>query len=152
MRWPADEPGRAGRRGSDRWDARPDLRVSDAERDTVVTELGEHFREGRLDQTEFDERMTQALAARTRRELGELLADLPPVPEAPGTPQPPARRPRLPVLAPLLLAVIVIAAFTVGGWHHPGNGEWVPWPLLWLLAIVVLRFGWWRRGWRRQRR
>ena len=43
-------PGRPGRTG---------LRVSDAERDAVVTELGEHFQQGRLDHAEFDERVTQ---------------------------------------------------------------------------------------------
>jgi hypothetical protein len=122
--------------------------VSDAERDTVVTELSEHFRDGRLDQPEFDQRVTQALAARTGRDLGKLLADLPPAQEAPSTPRPPAWRPRLPVLLPVLLAVILVAGFTVGGWDHRGDGGWVPWPLLWLLAIMVLRFGWWRRGWR----
>ena len=67
--------------------ARPDLRVSDAERDAVVTELGEHFQQGRLDQVEFDERVTQALAARTESDLRALLADLPPTREAPA-PQP----------------------------------------------------------------
>lgn len=52
-----------GEPGAPRWDVRPDLRVSDAERDAVVTELGEHFQQGRLDQAEFDERMTKALSA-----------------------------------------------------------------------------------------
>jgi len=33
-----------------------------------VTELAEYFQEGRLDQTEFDERATQALTARTGRD------------------------------------------------------------------------------------
>jgi Domain of unknown function (DUF1707) len=37
----------------------PDLRVSDAERDAVVTELGEHFQQGRLDQAECDERLAK---------------------------------------------------------------------------------------------
>ena len=49
----------AGHPGGSRWGAHPDLRVSDAERDAVVTELGEHFQQGRLDQAEFDERLTK---------------------------------------------------------------------------------------------
>lgn len=141
---PAGGP-RAGRPGGNRWDARPDLRVSDAERDAVVTELGEHFGQGRLDQTEFDERLTRALSARTGRDLGGLLADLPPARYESGAPQPGTRLPRALILMPLLAAAILIAGVAAGGWHH----GWVPWPLLWLIPIMVLRFGWWRRGWRK---
>ena len=125
--------------------ARPDLRVSDAERDAVVTELGEHFQQGRLDQVEFDERVTQALAARTESDLSALLADLPPTREAPA-PQPRTWAPRLPFLVPLLFAAILIAGIAAGGAHHP----WVAWPLWWLVPVIVLRFAWWRRGWQRR--
>ena len=125
--------------------ARPDLRVSDAERDAVVTELGEHFQQGRLDQVEFDERVTQALAARTESNLSALLADLPPTREAPA-PQPRTRAPRLPLLVPLLFAAILIAGSAAGGRH----GGWALWPLWWLVPVIVLRFAWWRRGWQRR--
>ena len=125
--------------------ARPDLRVSDAERDAVVTELGEHFQQGRLDQVEFDERVTQALAARTESDLSALLADLPPTREAPA-PQPRTWAPRLPFLVPLLFAAILIAGSAAGGRH----GGWALWPLWWLLPVIVLRFAWWRRGWQRR--
>jgi len=125
--------------------ARPDLRVSDAERDAVVTELGEHFQQGRLDQVEFDERVTQALAARTESDLRELLADLPPTREAPA-PQPRTWAPRLPFLVPLLFAAILIAGSAAGGRH----GGWALWPLWWLVPVIVLRFAWWRRGWQRR--
>lgn len=149
--WRADEPGAASPPGGARRDTRSDLRVSDAERDAVVTELGKHFQEGRLDRAEFDERVTQALTARTRRDLGGLLADLPPAREAPSAPQPRAwRSPHLAVLVPLLFTAILIAGFAAGGWHHRWDGGWVLWPLWWLLPIMVLRFGWWRRGWRRR--
>jgi Domain of unknown function (DUF1707) len=124
---------------------RPGLRVSDAERDAVVTELGEHFGQGRLNQAEFDERVTQALAARTEGDLDGLLADLPPAREPASAPP---RRPwRLPAVAlPLLFALILITAFAAGGGRH----GWVPWPLWWLLPIMILRFAWWRGGWRRR--
>ena len=125
--------------------ARPDLRVSDAERDAVVTELGEHFQQGRLDQVEFDERVTQALAARTESDLSALLADLPPTREAPA-PQPRTWAPRLPFLVPLLFAAILIAGSAAGGRH----GSWALWPLWWLVPVIVLRFAWWRRGWQRR--
>ena len=132
---------------------RSGLRVSDAERDLVVTELGEHFQAGRLDQAEFDERVTQALTARTGRDLDVLLGDLPPaqVPTAPPADQ---RRPRLwslaPVLVPLLVVAVLVAGSALGGWHHRWAGGWAPWPLLWFIPLIVLRFGWWRRGWNRQ--
>ena len=125
--------------------ARPDLRASDAERDAVVTELGEHFQQGRLDQVEFDERVTQALAARTESDLRALLADLPPTREAPA-PQPRTWAPRLPFLVPLLFAGILIAGSAAGGRH----GGWALWPLWWLVPVIVLRFAWWRHGWQRR--
>lgn len=65
-----------------------DFRVSDAERDRAVSELGEAYRVGRITADEFDERSGQALRARTGRELTALLADLPVqfVPAAPPDP------------------------------------------------------------------
>lgn len=143
--WGAGESSRAGRSG---------LRVSDAERDVVVAELGEHFQAGRLDQAEFDERVTQALTARTGRDLDVLLADLPPAQDAPSAAPSDQRRPRLPslvpFLVPLLFVAILIAGSAAGGWHHRWAGGWAPWPLLWLIPIILLRFGWWRRSWRRR--
>ena len=139
--WPVGGP-QAGQPGGSRWDARPDLRVSDAERDTVVTELGEHFGQGRLDQAEFDERVTKALSARTRSDLGGLLADLPQAREESSPPQPGTRLPGPLILVPLLAATFLIAGAASGGW--------VLWPLLWLLPIMMLRSGWWHRGWHRR--
>ena len=139
--WRAGGP-QAGQPGNRR-DARPDLRVSDAERDAVVTELSEHFQQGRLDQAEFDERVTKALSARTGRDLDGLLADLPPTQEEPSAPRPATGLPRPFILVPLLAAVVLIAGAAAGGGHH----AWRPWPLLWLIPIIVFRFGWWRRGW-----
>lgn len=52
-------------------------RLSDAERDEAVTMLREHFEEGRLDQSEFTERMEAALAARFAADLTPLFVDLP---------------------------------------------------------------------------
>jgi hypothetical protein len=60
------------------------LRVSDRERDAVVQRVQTAFAEGRLDDTEFDERMRAALTARTRGDLDVLLADLPAETAAPG--------------------------------------------------------------------
>jgi hypothetical protein len=75
---PAGEAGRS-----------PALRASDRERDAVVQRVQQAFAEGRLDDTEFDERMRAALTARTRADLDALLADLPAETAVPG-PEPAA--------------------------------------------------------------
>jgi hypothetical protein len=62
----------------------PAVRVSDRERDAVVQRVQTAFAEGRLDDTEFDERMRAALTARTRGNLDVLLTDLPAETAAPG--------------------------------------------------------------------
>ena len=69
-------------------------RASDRERDAVVQRVQDAFAEGRLDDTEFDERTRAALTARTHAELDALLADLPAATAAAAPP------PRLPAAAP----------------------------------------------------
>jgi len=54
-----------------------DLRVSDADRDQALHELGLAFKAGRITADEFDQRSGQALTARTGKELTVLLTDLP---------------------------------------------------------------------------
>ena len=51
--------------------------ASDAERDAAAERLQVAFADGRLTDSEFDQRMRSALTARTRAELAGLLADLP---------------------------------------------------------------------------
>lgn len=53
------------------------LRASDEERERVAAELREHFTQGRLDITEFEDRLARAYAARTGHDLEKLRADLP---------------------------------------------------------------------------
>ncbi len=65
-----------GRPGSG-GDRRPELRVSEEERDEVAARLAKFCSEGRLTLEEFSERVEVVLAARTRGELDEVLADLP---------------------------------------------------------------------------
>ncbi len=55
----------------------PRIRASDADRDRVTAMLREHHAAGRLDAEEFNDRMNQALDAKTLGELDELMADLP---------------------------------------------------------------------------
>jgi hypothetical protein len=53
------------------------VRVSDAEREAIVERLNNATSEGRLTLEEFSERVTGALAARTRGDLDRLVTDLP---------------------------------------------------------------------------
>lgn len=55
----------------------PTMRVGDAERGDVVDRLSKHYSDGRLDHTEFSERLDRAMSARTMADLAGLLSDLP---------------------------------------------------------------------------
>jgi hypothetical protein len=137
----------------------PDLRVSDAERDAVITDLGQHFQVGRLDRSEFDERVAAALRAKTRSGLDQLLTDLPPLaatdasaPEAADRVGPADRgwhQARLLAVVPLLIAAVLIGGLLHGGWQH--GWPFAPFWALWLIIpALVLRARIWgrRRQWR----
>ena len=92
----------------------PAVRASDRERDAVVQRVQQAFAEGRLDDTEFDERMRAALTARTHADLDVLLADLPAEATAPG----PA--PAVPGRGPGRLAIALKSSVRRGGrWRVP---------------------------------
>jgi hypothetical protein len=116
------------------------LRVSDAERNAVVERLSAHFSEGRLDQAEFDERVSQAMAAKTRGDLDGLFDDLPdPGPAgAPGMGGPvdssaPYRMRRRHSGRPVLMVALVIALAIALG--HTVAAIFVPW--FWVAVFVV---------------
>lgn len=121
-----------------------DLRVSDQERDSVAQTLNRHFEAGRLDVAEFGERTGRALNARTRGDLSDLLADLPPLRSSDPERLPP-QGPGPWILAPVVVAVIV-AVSLVAVLSGAGDGHGFPWPVIPIGLFVVLRFG--RRGWR----
>ena len=52
-------------------------RIGDADRDQAVALLQEHMAKGRIDASEFDDRMSRALKAKTASELSVLFDDLP---------------------------------------------------------------------------
>ena len=122
------------------------IRVSDAERTDVADRLAAHFGEGRLNQAEFDERVAQAMNAKTRGDLSGLFDDLP-EPRPHGTPETPVRGPHGPAhpVRPytnpffLVLLVVVITAAGTGGeavfGHVPGVKTWLTVGVL--TAIVV---------------
>jgi hypothetical protein len=53
------------------------VRVSDADREKVISQLRERYAEGRLTHDTLDHRLEAALVARHHRDLAEVLADLP---------------------------------------------------------------------------
>ena len=109
------------------------LRVSDADRQAVTDRLAEHFADGRLDQAEFDDRIGQAMNAKTRADLSGLFSDLPETgaPAVPDHPHP-LRRRRHPVLVFVLLVLFVIAAAHAVVWAT------FPWLWVAVLGVVVL--------------
>jgi hypothetical protein len=113
------------------------LRVSDAERNEVADRLSRHFSEGRLDETEFKDRLDAAMSAKTQGDLAGLFDDLPPLGTEP--PPPPSRRRRLVPFALMLAFIVVVAGSTVPflPFFH------VPWLLI---ALVVAFFVWRRSG------
>jgi hypothetical protein len=108
-----------------------DLRASDVERERVVAQLRDHAAEGRLDLAELDQRVERAYAARTRRELRELLADLPaPLAQHRSVDTPSLRARVVPYLAVMTLLVAI--------WLATGAGyPWPVWPALgWGVALL----------------
>jgi hypothetical protein len=72
------------------------VRIGDAERESAVTALGEHYAAGRITKEEFDERSSVAWSARTSGDLVPLFTDLPRLQApAPRRPQRPPSRWRL---------------------------------------------------------
>jgi Domain of unknown function (DUF1707) len=136
----------------------PNMRVSDAERTEVADRLARHYSDGRLDQAEFDERVSRAMAAKTFGDFQGLFDDLPNLagdtpsdtpadtpagspfgtPSAPGTPSPATcyrlRRHRRGPLRAVLTAVLVIVAANIA-WHAVTG--WI-FPGLWLVFLVAI--------------
>jgi Flp pilus assembly protein TadB len=117
-----------------------DLRIGDTERHQVDQELSAHFAEGRLDQAELDQRLAQVAAAKTRRQLAGVLADLPVL----GEDQAPA--PRRPVHTHPFLAVALVVLCLLAVAPAVGFAAHFVWPLWWVVLIVAFV------AWRRHRR
>ena len=61
--------------------SRPEIRISDAERESVIARLSGAVAEGRLTLPEFEERLDGVLRARTAGDVAPFVADLPAVAE-----------------------------------------------------------------------
>jgi hypothetical protein len=121
----------------------PTIRAADADRERVAERLRKGHAEGRLDMTEFQERLERCYEAKTCGELGELVRDLPRQdeqdPRALGRLSASGRlapwRWRLVALAPVLFVLLVISAASA---HH-GFWLWIP------LVFLFWRMSSWRR-------
>ena len=108
--------------------AQVQVRVGDAERESAVAALGEHFGAGRLTLEEYDQRSSHAFAARTTGDLARLFGDLPLLPPPP---EPPAGRLSI-GFAPVVLVVIALVVLSQ-----------LPWPLMLIVGWI-----WWSRTFR----
>jgi hypothetical protein len=122
------------------------IRVSDAERNSVAEILGQHYADGRLDQAEFDERITRTMAAKTRGDLAGLFDDLPETgpsgagPVGPDESAGPVRyrgpRRRGGIVRPLLLLLAIFICANIA-WHAFTSLFFIQ-PLVWAFAIVAV--------------
>jgi hypothetical protein len=122
----------------------PDLRASEMERTEVANKLCRHFGDGRLDEAELNERLGLAMAAKTRRDLAPLLADLPSLGAVESAPT--AKPPRRPIPLALIVLVAIVVAWSI---HLAFWAPHVPWWLIGILVIMVWRHGGRRRADRR---
>lgn len=117
------------------------LRVSDAERNAVTERLATHYSDGRLDQAEFDERVSKAMSAKTRGDLDGLFDDLPD-PEPAGASRkgaqavPYRRRRRGGFFRTLLLVVLAMVVVSMT-WHALAEVAFFI-PLFWIAALVAV--------------
>jgi len=118
------------------------MRIGDADRNEVAEALSKHFADGRLDQSEFDERMARAMSAKTRADLAGLLDDLPPAggPVAAGGAPVSGSRPErnrsqlMLIVAAVAVFMLVTSSWMWSWWHPRGVG------ILVVIAVVALVF------------
>lgn len=122
------------------------LRISDHDRDQAAAAIREHFAAGRLNNDEIEERIQAVYAAKTRRELDLLTADLPALPMSAAEVRTVAAQRRSELsrramqeaggsFAPFLICTVI--------WAATGASS-VFWPAFLLIAPVAMlaRVGW----------
>jgi hypothetical protein len=115
------------------------MRISDAERAEAADLLSKHYGDGRLDETEFHQRLDQVMRAKTYSDLSGLFDDLPRTEaEAGQAPMGPVPRRHehhraggLFLMAALVVAAVIVAGHTM--W-------WFGTAWLWLALIAVALF------------
>jgi hypothetical protein len=118
-------------------------RIGDAERDRAIELLRDHMAEGRLDQNEFDERLTAALSAKTSNDLDPLFTDLPG--PRPGTSVVPSGTQAPPWQAQNAVTPVTPSTGAVA----PAEPKWnralvaasgIAWPVT--ILLITFAFGW----------
>jgi Domain of unknown function (DUF1707) len=133
MRYRWDPAYPMGRRDMQAYDA--SMRASDGERNAVADKLSRHYAEGRLDETEFKNRLDTAMSATTRGDLNGLFDDLPRLPSEPAPPPPRHRRVLPWIFVVAFVAIAAGASISVFPLYH------VPWLLFALVGLYL-----WRRA------
>jgi hypothetical protein len=114
------------------------LRISDSERAEVADLLSKHYGDGRLDQAEFNDRLDQAMKAKTYADLDGILVDLPRTEaEASEAPKATARRrhEHRPLRLLVLTVFIVVAVAAVAHTLVWSLSTWV-----WLLLLGAILY------------
>jgi len=124
--------------GSDnqRWREEPrdrSLRASDGDREAAAELLRAEHLDGRIDDSELEDRLERCLSARTYAELDELVADLPRPPTAE------RRRPRY--AGPPRLAFLLIPLFVAAVVLSHGHALFLLVPLAFFLFLRTALFG-----------
>jgi hypothetical protein len=96
------------------------LRASHADREQVIGILKAAFVQGMLDKDEFDQRMSQAFAARTHADLAAVTADLPAGLAPTQPPRTPSQVPTKAAKAAICVG-LALALFTVAAALGPGD-------------------------------
>jgi hypothetical protein len=119
----------------------PQLRISDQNRESALSALGEHMTAGRIDIDEYGERSARITAAKTRGELGEIFADLPTphpryddVPQAVAAPEPDVESSPAPVPVPQ-------RSGAPDNWSPPQRFVAAIVPLAFIAAIALIATG-----------
>ena len=116
----------------------PDIRAADADRERIAERLRRAHAEGRLDLTEFQERLERCYEAKMLGELAELVRDLPRADEHADRAALGWLVPWRLAFAPLALILIILSIASAGHGHHL-FWLWIP------LVFLVWRMSWWRR-------
>jgi hypothetical protein len=117
----------------------PTLRASDAERESIVTQLREHGAAGRLDVEELEQRVGAAYSARTHGELGALLADLP---ARPAPRHVVARHQRRHLHGHEWAGFLQVNLLLVAIWAIGGAGYfWPAWVMVWWAFALAMKSG-----------
>jgi len=128
-------------------------RIGDAERDEAATYLREALAEGRLEPNEFDERLDQALKARTQSDLEPLFKDLPgPKPgqrlsSAPGFQAPPWQGGAEPAASPSDKLAVRAASGAVARPESTNRALMMVSALAWPLTIMAMFATHWQYWW-----